>query len=143
MGGVSTFSKARAKTLDRLAIDYLTALLPGSEGFTNLYYDGVELDGLVIFESTAFVVEGKGSALSIQAQRGDLVRLGRDLGRAVEEAWTQGARARDYLFREKDVIFVDEGGSEVLRIPAGTIEEVFIVNPTLHGSRDTHRSCPA
>jgi hypothetical protein len=132
MGGVSTFSKARAKTLDRLALDYLKALLPGSEGFTNLYYDGAELDGLVIFESTAFVVEGKGSALSTQAQRGDVVRLGRDLGRAVEEAWTQGARARDYLFREEDAVFVDEGGSEVLRIPAGTIEEVFIVNPTLH-----------
>ncbi len=132
MGGVSTFSKARAKTLDRLAVGYLKALLPGSEGFTNLYYDGAELDGLVIFEDTVFVVEGKGSALSTQAKRGDVVRLGRDLGRAVEDAWTQGARARDYLLREEDAVFVDEDGSEVLRVPAGTIEEVFIVNPTLH-----------
>jgi hypothetical protein len=132
MRGVSTFSKARAKTLDRLALDYLKALLPGSKGFTNLHYDGTELDGLVIFENTAFVVEGKGSALSIQAQRGDVVRLRRDLGRAVEDAWTQGARARDYLLRDEAAVFVDEGGSEVLRIPAGTIAEVFIVNPTLH-----------
>ncbi len=132
MRGVSTFSKARAKTLDRLALGYLKALLPDSKGFTNLHYDGTELDGLVIFENTAFVVEGKGSALSIQAQRGDVVRLGRDLGRAVEDAWTQGARARDYLLRDEAAVFVDEGGSEVLRIPAGTIAEVFIVNPTLH-----------
>ena len=77
-------------------------------------------------------MEGKGTALSIQAQRGDVVRLGRDLGRAVEDAWTQGARARDYLLRDEAAVFVDEGASEVLRIPAGTIEEVFIVNPTLH-----------
>jgi hypothetical protein len=102
--GVSTFSKARAKTLDRLAVGYLKALLPGSKGFTNLHYDGTELDGLVIFENTAFVVEGKGSALSIQAQRGDVVRLGRDLGRAVEDAWTQGARARDYLLRDETAL---------------------------------------
>ena len=132
MRGVSTFSKARAKTLDRLALGYLKALLPGSEGFTNLHYDDAELDGIVIFENAAFVMEGKGSTLSVQARRGDVVRLGRDLGRAVEEAWIQGARARDYLFREEDAVFVDEGRSEVLRIPAGTIEEVFIVNPTLH-----------
>ena len=48
MRGVSTFSKARAKTLDRLALGYLKALLPDSKGFTNLHYDGTELDGLVI-----------------------------------------------------------------------------------------------
>jgi hypothetical protein len=132
MNGISTFSKARAKTLDRLAVHYLKVLLPGSEGFTNLYYEGAELDGLVIFEGTAFVVEGKGSALSIQAQRGDVVRLKRDLVRAVEEAWTQGARARHYLLRDEDAVFLDEGGLEVLRVPAGTIKEVFIVNPTLH-----------
>ena len=41
-------------------------------------------------------------------------------------------RARDYLFRDEAAVFVDEGTSEALRIPAGTIEEVFIVNPTLH-----------
>lgn len=132
MTGVSTFSKARAKTLDRLAVDYLKALLPGSEGFTNLLYDDAELDGLVIFERTAFVVEGKGSALSVQAQRGDVARLGSDLGCAVEDAWVQGARARGYLRREEDAVFLGERGTEVLRIAAGAVDEIIIVNPTLH-----------
>jgi hypothetical protein len=131
MNGVPTFSKARAKTLDRLALGYLKDLLPGSQGFTNLYYDGAELDGLVIL-GTAFVIEGKGSALSVQAQRGDVVRLKRDLVRAVEEAWKQGARARDYLLRDGEAVFLDEDRSEVLRIPAGTVKEVLIVNPTIH-----------
>jgi hypothetical protein len=130
--GVTKFSKARAETLDRLAVDYLTTLLPGSEGFTHLHYDDAELDGLVIFEKTAFVVEGKGSALSVQAQRGDLVRLASDLGHAVEDAWVQGARAREYLLQDGDATFLDERGSELLRLAQGSIEEVVIVNPTLH-----------
>jgi hypothetical protein len=31
---------------------------------------------------------------------------GRDLGGAVEGAWTQGARARDYLLRDEAAVFV-------------------------------------
>jgi hypothetical protein len=130
--GVTKFSKARAEALDHLAVDYLTTLLPGSKGFTHLQYGNAELDGLVIFEKTAFVVEGKASALSVQAQRGDLVRLASDLGGAVEDAWIQGARAREYLLQDSDAIFRDERGFELLRCDKGSIEEVVIVNPTLH-----------
>ena len=132
MTGAPGFSVARAKTLDALAVEYLTGLLPASRGFTNLFYKDTELDGLVIFESRALVVEGKGTALSVQAQRGDVVRLGRDLARAVEEAWEQGARAREYLLGDQDAVFGDASGNEVLRLPAGAVDEVFIVNPTLH-----------
>ncbi len=132
MNGPSTFSKTRATTLDHLAVEYLKALLPGSAGYTNLFYEGAELDGLVIFEKTAFIVEGKGSALSVQAQRGDVVRLASDIGDAVGEAWAQGARARDYLQRQQDAIFLDKRGAEVLRLAAGAVDEIFIVNPTLH-----------
>jgi hypothetical protein len=132
MSGAPGFSRARAKTLDVLAVDYLIALLPGSSGFTNLFYGECELDGLVIFERMAFVVEGKGTPLSVQAQRGDVVRLRRDLGRAVEEAWVQGARAREYLLSDEGAVFHDAAGDEILRISAGTLDEVHIVNPTLH-----------
>lgn len=136
MSGVPSFSKARAKTLDALAVDYLTGLLPDSDGFTNLFYGEHELDGLVIFEPRAFVVEGKGTPLSIPAQRGDVVRLRRDLERAVEDAWVQGERAKQYLLREQDAIFHDAAGNEILRVPAGTVDEVVIVNPTLHQLAD-------
>ncbi len=132
MTGVRSFAKARAKTLDALAVEYLTQLVPESIGFTNLFYRGTELDGLVLFERRAFVVEGKGTPLSAQAQRGDVVRLRRDLERAVEEAWDQGARARDYTLSGEDAIFFDDAGEEVVRIPGGTVDDVFIVNPTLH-----------
>jgi hypothetical protein len=129
--GKPKFSEARAKTLDRLAVTYLGAMLPGSTAYTNLFYEGTELDGLVLFEDTAFVVEGKGTALSVQAQRGDVERLKRDVGKAVEDAWKQGARARKFILREGDTVFRDEHGVEIT-IPAGSVREVIIVNPTLH-----------
>jgi hypothetical protein len=129
--GKPNFSEARAKTLDRLAVTYLGAMLPGSTAYTNLFYEGTELDGLVLFEDIAFVIEGKGTALSVQAQRGDVERLKRDVGKAVEDAWKQGARAREFILREGDTVFRDDHGVEIT-IPAGSVREVFIVNPTLH-----------
>ena len=126
------FSKQRAKTLDRLAVGYLGRLLPGAETYANLLYEGAELDGLVLFDRTALVVEGKGSGISVQGQRGDTKRLLRDIENAVEGAWRQGARAREYLLRPGEAVFTDERGTEVLRIPSGRVREVIIVNPTLH-----------
>ena len=128
--GKPNFSEARAKTLDRLAVTYIGAMLPGSTAYTNLFYEGTELDGLVLFEDIAFVIEGKGMALSVQAQRGDVERLKRDVGKAVEDAWTQGARAREFIFRDGDTVFRDENGVEIT-IAAGSVREVIIVNPTL------------
>jgi hypothetical protein len=69
--------------------------------------------------------------LSVQAQRGDVERLKRDVGKAVEDAWKQGARAREFILREGDTVFRDDHGVEIT-IPAGSVREVFIVNPTLH-----------
>ncbi|MGN6869281.1 MAG: hypothetical protein ACTHMY_12845 [Solirubrobacteraceae bacterium] len=132
MTAVRRFSAARAKTLDALAVEYVTELLPESQGFTNLFYQGAELDGLVLFDRTAFVIEGKGTALSMQARRGDIARLKRDIGRAVDEAWDQGARARAYILSDEHATFLDEDGHEVVCIPAGSVDAVFIVNPTLH-----------
>jgi hypothetical protein len=130
--GKQGFSLARAKTLDHLAVGYLADMLPGAAPYTNLMYEGAEVDGLVLFEDVAFVVEGKGTSLSVQGHRGDVKRLERDIRRAVEEAWRQGARARAFILGEGDAVFHDEDGKEVVRVPAGSINEVFIVNPTVH-----------
>lgn len=132
LDGSPRFSAQRAKTLDRLAVAYLVRLLPGASGHTNLFYEGTELDGLVILDDLAVVVEGKGSGISVQGQRGDTVRLGRDIEDAVEDAWRQGARAREFLLRPDDSVFTDDRGAEILRIPAGRVRKVLIVNPTLH-----------
>jgi hypothetical protein len=130
--GISTFSRTRAKTLDRLAAEHVASVLPGSRTFTNLHYLDTELDGLVLFDDRAIVIEGKGSSLSVQARRGDTVRLSRDMKRTVEEAWRQGARARNYLLGDADAVFFDDHGRELLRLSPKAVAEVFIVAPTLH-----------
>jgi hypothetical protein len=132
MTGISTFSRARAKTLDRLAVDFVSSVLPDSTGFTNLHYEGTEVDGLVLFDRIALIIEGKGSALSVPARRGDTRRLASDVADTVEEAWQQGARAREYLRADADAVFTDRHGAELLRVPKGTVDDVFIIAPTLH-----------
>lgn len=126
------FSQQRAKVLDRLAVDYLMKMLPGARGFTNLFYNGAELDGLVLYDAIALVVEGKASDLSVPARRGDLRRLHADLQASVEAAWRQGARAREYLLTTDYSVFTDDNGLEVFRLSAGIVQDVIIVNPTLH-----------
>jgi hypothetical protein len=126
------YPKSQAKTLDRLAVELLASALPGAEIYTNLHYGPDELDGLVLFEDIAFVVEGKGSAISFQARRGDLERLVNEIRRSVEEALDQGVRARDFILAPGDSVFFDGHGSELVRLSDGAIREVHIVNPTIH-----------
>jgi hypothetical protein len=130
--GRPAFSRQRARLLDELAVSYLTELLPGARSWTNLFYADAELDGLVLFDSLAIVVEGKGGGISVQGQRGDSRRLRRDLEESVEEAWRQGARAREYITGNQEAVFRDEHGSEVVRIAAGSVSEVIVLNPTMH-----------
>jgi hypothetical protein len=126
------YSKSRAKTLDRLAVDLIASVLPGAESYTNLFYGPDELDGLVLFEDLAFVVEGKGSAISFQARRGDVDRLVNEIRRSVGEALDQGLRARNFILGPGESVFVDEHGRELVRLDDGDVREIYIVNPTIH-----------
>jgi hypothetical protein len=132
LAGRPGFSRQRAKSLDRLAAGYLASMLPGAETYTNLFYEDTELDGLVLFEDTAFVIEGKGGDISVPARRGDIERLTRDIATNIEEALEQGARARTYILADEESVFSNERGEEVLRLPPRTVREVIVVNPTLH-----------
>jgi hypothetical protein len=139
LAGRPNFPRHRAKTLDRLAIGYLTDVLPGAAAYTNLFYEGAELDGLVLFDDIAVVIEGKAGGMSVPARRGDVRRLREDIQRNVEDAWRQAARARVYLLRDEDSIFRNEDGEVVLRVRAGSVRDVVIVNPTLGSARHGRR----
>lgn len=131
------FDQHRATVLDESAVEFMVSTLPDAHSYTSLYYaldDGgerFELDGLIILDDIAIVVEGKGGGLSPQARRGDIRRLKSDIARNVEEAWRQGARARRYLL-DGEARFEDQSGVVILTVPTGRIKKVFIVNPTLH-----------
>ena len=102
----NSFSQHLAKVVDELALGYLTEALPGCEAFgPGAYYhfddgDGsqrYETDGLIVFEGWVLIIEGKASALSHQAHREDLKRLGRDIAGSLNDAWNQCARVQRYM----------------------------------------------
>jgi hypothetical protein len=138
------FSRWRATVVDDLSVGYVASTLPGCQAFERLFYrvveDGEEkwpdVDGLVVFDEVAIIVEGKATPLSSPALRGDVQRARADLRRAIETATGQAERAGDYLRQNDPAIFYDEDQNEVARIGTGQIERLHLVLPTLHPLAD-------
>lgn len=135
------FTKHRADMLDELCVELIASSLPGSDAATNAFYtfdngDGVErfeTDGIVVFENYCLVVEGKaGGRLSDAALRGDMTRLGRDLGKGLESAWKQCARVQRYLESANQVTFDTEAGDRLLEIDMSSIDQIVHITPMLH-----------
>lgn len=134
------FSDHRANTIDNFAAVLLSQALPGAEVATNLHYqfddgDGVrdfETDGIAVFENFCLIIEGKAGAMSAQAQRGDLVRLQRDLRQSLDKAWRQCGRVHRYVSACDPAIFTDSHRKTVLRIESPARLKVLYINPMLH-----------
>ena len=135
------FSRHRADVVDALALEYLARVLPGCETFgPSAYYwfddgDGrkrFETDGLIVFEEYVLIVEGKANALSPQAHRGDLTRLGRDVGNTLQSAWEQCARVHRFLLSAPEVEFEEEHGIQTFEIADTALKRFLYVNPMLH-----------
>lgn len=141
LAGLRRFDRHRARALDSIAVRYICDVLPGARGYTNLtytFYEGgmektAEVDGLIVFDRVAFVLEGKAGSLSASSLRGDVARLRSELSEIIVRAWEQGVRVRDKLLTDSgEVVFLQEDGKDVA-IPCGEFDHVWVVNPTLHG----------
>ncbi len=138
------FSKWRAGVVDDLSIDLLIRVLPGAEGHKHVYYPWVEdgeerwpeCDGLILYDTVAIVVEGKGSRLSSAALRGDTRRARADLQRSLTEAGQQADRVVEYLRSHDPAIFYGEDRHEVVRVDTGRLERIHVILPTLHQLAD-------
>jgi hypothetical protein len=87
------------------------------------------MDGLVLFDDVAIIVEGKGGQLSRPARRGDLQRFRSDL-KCITKGWEQAVRDRRYLTSAAEVVFED--GAKTLVVPTAHIRRTYVVVPTLH-----------
>lgn len=138
------FSLWRAQVVDDLAACYLSSMLPGAVAQKNLLYPvselgekkWVEVDGIVLFDTVALVIEAKSSPLSSAALRGDVKRARADLKRAVGDAARQGQRVADYLSQHDPALFYDKGRNEALKVETSRLERVHLVLPTLHSLGD-------
>lgn len=130
------YERARATFVERSALDYLSAALPGARAYEDVFFslteDGekveYEVDGLVILDTVMFVVEGKSSPLSSASRRGAPLRLRSQLEEILVKAAGQAERARQAL-KEGGVSFRTRRG-EVIEIP-DQVSEVFPIVVTL------------
>lgn len=130
------FERARAAFVERSALGYLGAAMPGAQSFEGVSFsleeDGrsveYEIDGLLIFDTVMFVIEGKSAPLGPASRRGAPRRLRRQLEEILAKAASQTARARRAL-EDGNRSFRTVRGEQVV-IP-GKVTEVFPIVVTL------------
>lgn len=129
------YAKHRARRVDRLALDRLKAVFHDAKTWEGLYYhdpaDGLcEVDGLLLWEDTLLILEGKGGLVSPVARRGDELRLKRDAGKLLVESQAQCARVIRHLLRPGESVFYGaDGRTPVLTLEEGTVRRLLALAP--------------
>lgn len=131
---------ARAKAVDNHAVHLLQRSLPGSIAHTNVFIEGEsgleEVDGVVLFEDVAILIEGKGAPLKLAAKRGSVDKLIRQLRDLVGEGWRQLERDTRYLTANRRARFYSYNGRPLFEVDGARIRRVYQVLPTLDGLGD-------
>ncbi|MET8667494.1 hypothetical protein ABZV87_24560 [Streptomyces tendae] len=138
------WSQKRAQVVDEYSVRLLSERLPGCFKASSLYIRDLatkhefEMDGLVIADDVALVVEGKGAPLKLASLRGDVKRLLSQFDGLITEAWDQLQRDQEVLFGASSARFeiVRSGaGDSVRNIPSllSSVKKVYSVIPTLDG----------
>jgi hypothetical protein len=113
------YQRQRSSYLVSTALRYITNMLPGATSFQGLYYplgtgEEAELDGLVLFDRYAFLIEGKAGSLGA-ARRGGPLKIKSKLEALVGDAVDQVVRAHDYVVATDAPVFrLDNGGTVTL-----------------------------
>jgi hypothetical protein len=128
------YERGRAKFLETESVWFLRQILKPDVWHGNLFYKvnggEFELDGILIVDTVAFLVEAKAARLTDPARRGAPVRLKRDLEKIVGDAGEQLARVR--------TLVTDEGRIEgrladgtATEVDCGRVRRVFSINVVL------------
>lgn len=131
------YQSNRASFLENRAVELLRGLSPHANSWLGLKYtfdDGrgpqeFELDGLVLVDGIAFLVEGKAGGVRLAARRGEPKVTVETLKALAVEAHNQALRARRYFEQAGVAEFRVDG--QVLRIPRSTLREFILVTATL------------
>jgi len=131
------YDRNRAQYLESHAVTLIASTSKHAQKWTRLQYvfdDGkgpklYELDGLVLVDRTAFLVEGKAGRMSGAARRGAESAIS-ELGKLVGEAHAQANRALRYLNSTGECHFQDATGEDV-PLRRNDIARVYLVNVTL------------
>ncbi len=99
------FERARASFVEKAALAYLSGALPGAQSHEGAVFSleeggakvEYEVDGLLIFDTVMFVVEGKSAPLGPASRRGAPLRLRKQLEETLVKAAEQTDRTRRAL----------------------------------------------
>ena len=113
----NSYQKQRSSFLVSTALSYLVHMLPGASAYENLYYpdeagNETELDGLVLFDRYALLLEGKAGSLGAARRAGPL-KMKTQLESLVGEAADQVVRAHGYVRKSQAPSFRLQGGGTV------------------------------
>ncbi len=130
------YIRRRENVLTEMTLDRLSAVFPGAECGSNLYYktgeqDRAETDGLLLVDDVAFIIEAKAGALSFSARSGSASRIKRDFGALVDKAFTQALRTADFIRNHPNGTFTDERGNPQIQLRNRPIRRIYLINPVL------------
>lgn len=134
----SRYDKLRAEFLERESLRLLQAALPSATIHHKLFYDLVEasetktaeLDGLIIFDRTLFLLEAKAGNFSAPARRGSKDRIRRNFKDIFGNAHAQGLRAKTFIERTPNPVFRLENGKSVTINPKD-FSRIILISVTL------------
>jgi hypothetical protein len=130
-----TFQRRRAAFVESKIVGALAGALRADSQHVNLRFtvDGgplYEIDGVVIVDDVAFILEAKAGRLSDQARRGRLRELRPELERLVGRGASQAARLRTAIVAGARIEFFDADGGP-LEVSLAHLERVEAVVVTL------------
>lgn len=128
----------RGEYLERETLSLFGQALQHAQIYHSLSYniteDGVqktpELDGLIIYDTTLFLVEMKAGTLTLPARRGSKERMKRDLKDLMGEAHRQAQRARRYIESTDAAEFMTKDRQKVV-VHKDAFRRIFLVTVTL------------
>ena len=128
----------RSGFLERESLRLIASCLKDSQVYHNLEFNfqknGApqpgELDGLIVFEGTAILVEAKAGIFSVKARGGYDQAIKENLKKLVSEGHSQALKARDYIANHTEAVFLLEDGKEI-KISRNEITHTVMVIVTL------------
>lgn len=126
-----TYDDARARWLERTALDAFRRMLPNAEAGWSLSYGPkkgrLELDGLIRYDNKLILLECKWKTLTLSARSGDVVAALKDIDKAIIQPLAQAKRARDYIAGLDAAEFLEKDTGRCIVVRRADVSDVFLV----------------
>jgi hypothetical protein len=127
----ATYDDARAEWLESSALKAFRGLLPKAETGHGLFYgpkkERLELDGLVVYDNKAILVECKSKSPTLAALAGDVPAILDDLEKAILQPFEQAKRARDFIRVTQSAEFEEKATGRRITVRSDEISELYLV----------------